>query len=188
MSRIGRLGILPRRGHKIVATGGTSVAALCRRHRRGTRGIRAKIPYGPGRGDRDCRPCRGYRAMGPGTTGCAWPDCRRTALHPWLQSAAPPGLNGQNLRITARDVVPGWANSAPSGHYPACQKIGSSVSRCRPRQCSSTGRCAVLGESRLHPEPEELDFLGGNFPVFHTHPPTSTPWRCGRCLPLADKM
>jgi hypothetical protein len=136
VSRIGRLGILPRRGHKIVATGGASWRR-CRRHRRGTRGIRAEIPYSPGRNDSSgCVSVAPAGAIGRWAReprACAWPDCRRTAFHPWLQPAAPPGLYGQNLRITMRDVAPRWANSAALGHYPAGNARSSSSSQGRQR-------------------------------------------------------
>ncbi len=86
----------PRRGRKAVATG-EAAWRRCRRHRRGTRGMMVKTPDSPGRGGRRdalLPPLPGLWARGLATTGCTWPDCRRTAFHPWLQPAAPPGQKG----------------------------------------------------------------------------------------------
>ena len=109
----------PRRGRKAVATG-EAAWRRCRRHRRGTRGMMVKTPDSPGRGGRRdalLPPLPGLWARGLATTGCTWPDCRRTAFHPCLQPAAPPGQKGTKLHDPKNRVNPNFltAQDCPNG-------------------------------------------------------------------------
>jgi len=81
-----------------------------------------KTPDSPGRGGRRdalLPPLPGLWARGLATTGCTWPDCRRTAFHPWLQPAAPPGQKRNKTALSKNRVNPNFLTAQPyAAHRP----------------------------------------------------------------------
>jgi len=83
-----------------------------------------------------------------GTTGYAWSDCRRPALHPWLQPVAPPARNSQDLCTTTRRSPAAQRSRCVAGQASGSRRSTPGCYRAVPSARSSCGLGPAAKPSR----------------------------------------